>query len=224
MKYLTRQQMTRLDRMAIETYHIPALILMENAGRAVAQEVLRIIKQPGRAFVSVLCGPGNNGGDGLVAARHLFNQGVKVKLFYFGKISRIIDRGETGVNLRIVLKMGLPIKEAVDIPVNQILRQINKSKLIIDALFGIGLQRPLTGRLRELIEGINHLNKSVITVDVPSGLDCDKGIPWGVAVKATRTVTFGAPKLGFKKPSARKYTGKIIVADISIPHFLLGQK
>lgn len=223
MKYLTRRQMTRLDRTAIEIYHIPALILMENAGRAVAHEALRMLKQSARVVISVICGPGNNGGDGLVAARYLFNRGIKVRVFYFGKIDKALNKGDAGINLSIALKMGLPVKEALNISVNQVLRQIKKSKLTIDALFGIGLQRPISGRLKDLIEGLNRLGNPVMAVDVPSGLDCDKGIPLGVAVEASRTVTLGAPKIGFKKRSARSYIGELIVADISLPYFLLGK-
>lgn len=214
--YLTRSQMRELDRLAIEKYRIPALILMENAGRAVAQEALKMVKPPAR--ISVICGKGNNGGDGFVAARHLFNQGLKVYVFYLGHIMEAIDQGEAGINLRIIYEMGVPIKEISQ--VEPILPYLKKSDLIIDAIFGVGLERPIEGDLRVLIEKINQLNKPIIAIDVPSGLDCNKGIPLGVAIKASQTITLGAAKIGFKKPTAKKYLGKLTVADIGIPRFL----
>lgn len=222
MKYITRQQMKELDRKAIEEYHIPALILMENAGRAVADEVLKMLDNPETSEVSILCGRGNNGGDGLVVARHLFNQGVKVKVFYLGNIKESLNKGEAGINLNIVLKMKIPLEEVTITRHNlkSIIYNL-KSSLIIDAIFGIGLERPIEGQLKELIDRINTLQIPIVAVDMPSGLDADKGIPLGTAIRATKTVTFGMAKTGFVKESAKDYLGELIVVDISIPRTLV---
>ncbi len=209
--------MQELDRRTIEEYGIPGMVLMENAGHAVALEALKMLKQPAKSVVSVICGTGNNGGDGFVVARHLFNSGVKVKILYLGNIKESLKKtGDAVTNLKIALKMQIPITEldysAFPIP---------HSSLVIDAIFGIGLTRPIEGGIKELIESINQSKIPVIAADVPSGLDCDKGIPLGVAIKATKTITFGAAKIGFRNLIAKKYLGKLIVAGISMPKFLL---
>jgi len=225
MKYLTRKQLQELDRKTTEEYGhsgrlnggIPAIVLMENAGRAVADEAFRMVKHIKRPLIYIICGQGNNGGDGFVAARHLFNNRIKVNIIYTGEVNKgINEKGEAGINLRAALKMKIPIKEFSKNKVN-----IKQANLIIDAIFGIGLTRPVQGEIKELIELINKSGKPVIAVDVPSGLDCDTGSPLGIAVKATETVTFGAPKIGFKKKEAKKYMGKLIIADIGIPDSLL---
>jgi len=226
--------MQGLDRRAIEVYGIPALILMENAGRAVADEAIKSLHSGHLSDVTVLCGPGNNGGDGLVAARHLFNHRIKVKIFYFGNIKKALTRGgETGTNLNIALKMKIPVRQVQisecrmrdlkSVPHGMVATIISRlsSGLIIDALFGIGLNRPLEEPFLTLINGINALKRPVVAVDIPSGLDADKGVPLGAAIIATKTITLAAPKTGLAKPSARRYVGQLIVADIGIPNFLV---
>lgn len=239
MRYFTRQEMNELDRRAIEKYKIPALILMENAGRTVAQEVLKMVRTHRNAhfsvrerqtkvytpeFVAILCGPGNNGGDGLVAARHLFNQQVKVKVIYLARCKRTVGRGEAEINLAIALKMGLPITEVTQLipgTITRIIKILRNSQIIVDAIFGTGLSRQLSAEMQDLINRTNRLGKPVVAIDVPSGLDCDKGVPLGAAIKATETVTLAAPKIGFLKESAQEYLGALVIADIGIPHFLM---
>lgn len=224
MKRVTRQEMKELDRQAIEEFGIPAIVLMENAGRVVAEEVLKLLDLSNPGQVVVLCGRGNNGGDGFVVARHLFNRNVPVSVVYFGLIAEALDRpapGAAQVNLKIIKQMGVPIEESKDINVSAISNKIKVSKVIVDAIFGIGLERPVAGALKELIEQINTLKIPIVAVDVPSGLDADQGIPLGAAIRAARTVTFGAAKIGFFQPAAQPYLGKYQVADISIPRTLL---
>lgn len=222
MKYLTVKEMQELDRKTIREYGIPALILMENAGRAVADEAIKMLQNTKNASVSILCGQGNNGGDGLVAARHLFNNGIKVKIFYLGDIKNALTKSkrETKVNLNIILKMKIPIEEIKQLDLSDLIPHFKHSNLIIDAIFGIGLTRLIEGQLKHLIEAVNQLDVPVIAIDVPSGIDCDNGIPLDIAIHATKTVTFGAPKIGFDKRSAKKYLGRLVVADISVPRFL----
>jgi len=218
--------MQGLDCKAIKEYGIPALVLMENAGRAVADEAIKMLQYTKNAAVSILCGQGNNGGDGLVAARHLFNRGIKVKIFYLGDIKNALSKSksEIKINLNIILKMKIPIEEIKQLDLSDLLPHFKHSNLIIDAIFGIGLTRPIEGQLKHLIEAVNQIDAPVIAVDVPSGLDCENGIPLGTAIQATKTVTFGVPKIGFDKRTAKKYLGKLIVADINIPRFLFAHQ
>ncbi len=223
MQYLNRKQLQNIDRLATDKYGIPPLLLMENAGRAAAEETVKFIRKKS-AKVVIICGKGNNGGDGFVTARHLHNNHYKVNVIYLGDIkdrkSRSAASGEprlgreaTDINLNIVRQMEIPMY-----PLNRnVLRLLKSADIIIDAIFGIGLTRAIQGPIKELIVQINSLNKPVVAVDIPSGLDTDSGRPLGIAIMAKMTVTFGYPKIGFKNKEARRYTGRIIVADISLP-------
>ena len=223
MQHLNRKQLQKIDQLATAKYGIPSIILMENAGRAAAEESIRFIRKKSAKIV-VICGKGNNGGDGFVIARHLHNKYSKVTVIYLGNIkdkkSRSAASGEprlgreaTDINLNIVRKLGIPIY-----PLNKSVPILLKSAdIIIDAIFGIGLTRAIQGPVKELIVQINSLNKPVVAVDIPSGLDTDSGRPLGIAIMAKMTVTFGYPKIGFKNKEAKRYTGRVIVADISLP-------
>ncbi|MBI5779312.1 MAG: NAD(P)H-hydrate epimerase [Planctomycetes bacterium] len=223
MQHLNRKQLQQIDRLATAKYGIPSLLLMENAGRAAAEETIRLIRRKSSRIV-VICGKGNNGGDGFVIARHLHNNHYKVSVIYLGDIkdrkSRSAASGEprlgreaTDINLNIVRKLGITIH-----PLNKsTLRLLKSADIIVDAIFGIGLTREIQGPIKELIAQVNSLNKPVLAVDIPSGLDTNSGQPLGIAVRAKITVTFGYPKIGFNNPETRKYTGKVVVADISLP-------
>jgi NAD(P)H-hydrate epimerase len=235
--YLSRQQLQEIDRIATRRYGISSLLLMENAGRCVADGTIKLARalKKKSANIIVICGNGNNGGDGFVAARHLCNTAHKIIIFYLGELSSNSGRSEaTEINLNIVRKIGIPI---IELPwllwrrgdtnheqkakYKASLSFLKNTDIILDAIFGIGLERQIEEPLRRFIEEINLLKKPVIAVDVPSGLDCDTGIPLGIAVKATMTVTFGFPKIGFRNKISNQYTGKVVVADISIPKFAL---
>src|SRR5574337_370958 len=114
-KSLTREEMKELDRKAIEEYKIPGIILMENAGRNVAEEVMKMIRHPQTIKIAILCGKGNNGGDGYVVARHLHNHGISVDVFLLAKIPDILRDGDAATNLHILLNMKIPVKEVIDI-------------------------------------------------------------------------------------------------------------
>lgn len=217
--HLNRKRLQEIDQLATDKYGIPSIILMENAGRAVAEESIKLIRKK-IARITVICGKGNNGGDGLVCARHLHNHGYKVRILYLGKLSDTQSRtNQTNTNLNIALRMSIPIIELPpDEPANRLaLTTLKSADVIIDAIFGIGLTREIQGPLREFIAQINSLNKPVVAVDIPSGLDTDSGKPLGIAIRAKMTVTFGYPKIGFKNKKAREYTGQVVVADISLP-------
>jgi len=221
-KALTREEMRELDRKAIEEYKIPGIILMENAGRNVAEEVLQMIDDPHQAKVAILCGKGNNGGDGFVVARHIHNHGISVDVFLVAKISDILKDGDAGTNLQILLNMKISVKEILDISgVNSILNELNNYNILVDALFGTGLSGDVREPFKTLIDGVNNLNKPIVSVDIPSGLDSNTGKILGAAIKATKTVTFAASKKGFYSEDGPHYTGEILVTDISIPKHLL---
>ena len=221
-KALTREEMRELDRKAIEEYKIPGIVLMENAGRNVAEEVLQMIDNPQKVKVAILCGKGNNGGDGFVVARHLHNHSISLNVFLVAKISDILKDGDAGTNLQILLNMKIPVKEIFDIPgVNSILKELYNYNILADALFGTGLSGDVREPFKTLIGGVNNLNKPIVSVDIPSGLDCNTGKILGVAIKAAKTVTFAVAKKGFYLNDGPCYTGKVIVSDISIPRELI---
>lgn len=210
---LTRAQVREIDRRAIEDYHIPGIVLMENAARAVtgvALDMLRGVEDP---VVLIVCGGGNNGGDGLAVARHLHNHGVGVDI----ALANTQDyTGDAGINFGIVRAMNLPTTSIYDADV--LLRA--GVDLCIDALYGTGLQTP--PRDPRFIEQITNWPVPVLAVDLPSGLDCDTGLPLGRAcVRATGSVTFVAEKVGFVNPLARQYLGRVTVADIGCPRQLI---
>lgn len=221
-KSLTREEMLELDRKAIEEYKIPGIVLMENAGRNVAEEILKMLDDPQQAKVAILCGKGNNGGDGFVIARHLHNHGISVDVFLVAKISDILKDGDAGTNLQILLNMKIPVNEIFDIPgVNSILKELNGYNILVDALLGTGLSGDVREPFKTLISGVNNLNNPMVSVDIPSGLDCNTGKILGAAIKATKTVTFAVAKKGFYLNDGPSYTGKVIVSDISIPRELI---
>src|SRR3989338_4196311 len=154
-KSLTREEMRELDRRTIEKYKIPGIILMENAGRNVAEEVIKMINNPEEVKVAVLCGKGNNGGDGFVVARHLHNHGISVCVFLITRISDILKDGDVSTNLHILLNMKIPVIETYDIKgVNNIIKELNNYNLLVDALFGTGL----SGDVREPFKTFVNLN------------------------------------------------------------------
>lgn len=209
---LTAQTMKRLDQIAIEEIGIPGLLLMENAGRAVAELVL---EEGGPGGVSlVLCGTGNNGGDGLVAARHLLQASRPVKVWVAGERMATEDARR---ELTILERSGFP-PSFIPGREEDFLRDLQSADGLVDALFGIGISREITGPMRRWMEMVvRHLPKRVIAVDLPSGIGADDGKVYGIAIPATRTVTFTAAKWGHFLREGAKYTGRLTVAEISIP-------
>ncbi len=218
----TRAALRELDRRAVEQYHIPILVLMENAGRAVADAALRHIK--GRRLALILAGPGNNGGDGLAATRHLHNAGVAVTVLLLGARENYQDAA--AAQLAMVEAMKLPVQALT--PGHAELRDwmvdAAPDDLLIDALFGTGLSRPVEGLTAEVIHAANACGHPILAVDIPSGLDCDSGQPVGgggadAVIHAVETVSFCGGKKGFAQ--GRQFTGRVSVADIGAPVELL---
>jgi NAD(P)H-hydrate epimerase len=216
--YLSRAEVRELDRRAIEEYGVPGVVLMENAGRGAAEVLLRIgIYGP----VIVCCGKGNNGGDGFVLARHLDNAGVPVRVFLFCPPEELT--GDAALNQRIIARAGPPLQvwAAPPLDAGSLRQELARAAWIVDALFGTGLSGPVRPPLDQVIVAINDSPVRVLAIDIPSGLDCDTGLPLGATVRAHHTVTFVAPKQGFARPSARAWLGQVHVVDIGAPRVLL---
>lgn len=215
-RVVTTEEMRRLDAAAIEDFGIPALILMENAGAAVARAALECLTSRRQRAV-VLCGPGNNGGDGLVAARHLAQAGIDVSVL----LTRADMPGEAGVNLAICRNLGLSLQAwPADAGAGDVLDALVPGDLAIDAIFGTGLNRPPQGPAREAIASAlaaRARGVQILSVDLPSGIDGDTGEVLGIAVSADVTVTFACLKQGIATGPGVERAGHVQVADISIP-------
>ncbi len=183
---------------------------MENAARAVVDVAVEMLGPTGS--VLILCGGGNNGGDGLAVARHLHNRGYEVT------IGLTIDpakySGDALINWRIVEAMKLPVVTASPQWIAE-----QSADLIIDAIFGTGLTQPPRPPFAEIVRALE--GRRILSVDLPSGLDCDTGEPLGPCVTAEATITFVAQKAGFANTRALEFTGKVTVGDIGCPTELL---
>ncbi|MGC2063436.1 MAG: NAD(P)H-hydrate dehydratase [Thermodesulfovibrionales bacterium] len=211
MKVVTAEEMRGIDRRTIEGYGIPGPVLMERAGLCVANRVRELF---GQRKVIVLAGGGNNGGDGLVAARQLFNEGWNVRVFLLVKERRLSP--DCLLQYRSAKKFGIPIEFRSQVEPKDL-----HSAVIIDAIFGTGLSKPVVGPVSEIIRLINRTDVPVISVDIPSGLSSDDGRIMGEAVKSDATVTFGLPKIGHYLHPGAEYTGRLFVEDIGFPRELI---
>jgi NAD(P)H-hydrate epimerase len=214
---LNRRQVREVDRRAIENFGIPGIVLMENAARNAAHVAWGMLDGLSQNVV-IVCGGGNNGGDGLAIARHLHNGGANVQILL--AIDQIKYAGDAAINWAIVQAMGLEVAGADEAA--ELLSPFAAS-LIIDALFGTGLSQPPRPEAQSLIHRINSATVPVLAIDLPSGMDCDTGEPLEVCVRATQTVTFVAEKSGFANPDSTEFTGQITVADIGCPRELIDE-
>jgi NAD(P)H-hydrate epimerase len=218
MHSLSREQARDLDRRAIDRLGMPGVVLMENAGRNIA-ELLRSLGA--RGPVAVCCGPGNNGGDGFVIARHLDNAGVPVRVLLFSPPEKLA--GDALVNYRVLTGSGVPV-ETLTAPDEAVLRQqLAAADWVVDALFGSGQSGPLRPPFDAVVRAMNGSGSQVLAVDLPSGLDCDTGLPQAVTVRAGHTATIAAPKKGFAESRAADWTGTVHVIDMGVPRRLLDE-
>lgn len=212
---LTRAAVRELDRRAIDEFGIPGIVLMENAGRNCA-EILHHLN-PHRLRVAIVCGPGNNGGDGFVIARHLDRLGVSVNVWVTADPTQLPADAKT--NFCIIERMKLPVNISPAITVET----LQRFGWVVDALFGTGLTRALESPYDAIVDAINSSGAQVLAVDIPSGLDCDTGRLLGSTVRAQHTVTFVGMKSGFMNAAARPYVGKVHFADIGAPRSLVDE-
>ncbi len=211
MKIATREIVREIDRLTIEKYGIPGLVLMENAGRAAADVLLDNFSYADK--VAVFAGGGNNGGDGFVVARHLISEGLGVDTYIVSDPKKY--KGDALTNYKALVKIGGNIVE-----LKNNLRKYKQADVIVDALFGTGLERAIEGFYKKVIDFINSQGVPTLAVDLPSGLDSNSGQPLGTAVLADITVTFVLSKLGISIYPGVEYAGEIYVADITTPNFL----
>lgn len=232
--------MQQLDAAAIKKLSIPGLVLMENAGRAFVDKLEHHIAPLHDKFFLILCGKGNNGGDGFVIARHLANRGARVHVVLLAKKKDV--KGDAKTNLGIVLKLLASKKSSVTFDEiysrKKFSRRTNSplllgerqrvrsqaetpNRIIVDALFGTGFQGEVKGFYRDVIEWVNTQNAYIASVDIPSGVDATTGIVENVAVNANLTVTMGLAKIGHYVGDGREHSGTVEVVDISIPRFVL---
>ena len=219
---LSRDQMRAFDRHAVETCHVPSGVLMENAGRGATDVLVREMLEgdAADARVIVVCGTGNNGGDGLVMARHLLLRGADPTVWLCGDEGKVSPdarsnleawRGVGGEVCALAAGSSLePLKEA-----------LAGADLVVDALFGTGLDRPIDGLLADVVRAMNAATAPRFAVDLPSGLDADTGCTLGVAVEARASVTFAHHKLGLLTPGGAALAGRVRVVDIGVPGSLV---
>lgn len=216
---ITREQARRVDQLASEELGIPSLLLMENAAINAAAAIVDLLDEernlrPDQANVAIVCGGGNNGGDGYAIARHLHNWGAKVHLHATKAVDQL--QGDAAVNARICAAMGLTIHH----PPRP--ERFGEAQVLVDALLGTGFHGQVREKEATLIDEINAVHGPlVLAVDTPSGLDCQTGEPAANTVKAHLTVTFVERKVGFNNPAARAFLGQLKVAEIGTPPELL---
>ena len=215
MYLVTAKEMRELDRLTIEEYGTPGQVLMERAGAGATDALLQTFPQVRETSVLVFAGKGNNGGDGVVMARLLKKQGVKCEVILVAKKDEVT--GDALRNLNAFVKIRGRITEVTDPSQLDIVRnKLNRGGLIVDALLGTGLNAPVRGLIANLIDLINLSGLPVVAVDMPSGLDADRGEPLGTAVQAELTVTFGYPKHGQIGDPGAAHVGKLAIVDIGI--------
>jgi len=214
-KLVTASEMRELERRAVQEAGLPTLLLMEHAGRAVAHVTWKVLRERGGTRVAVVCGKGNNGGDGLCAARHLANAGLSVRVYLLARDQDL--EGDAATNLRALRAAGVEVDNVVG-AVDTALRAVGASAdVVVDAIFGTGFRGSPMGLAARAIEAINDCGLPVVAVDVPSGLDADTGRVEGPCVRARVTVTMGLPKVGLLVYPGAAYCGEVVVADLGLP-------
>ncbi len=213
MKVCTAQQMRAIDRSAVEQGSIPSIVLMENAAIACVEEILKLdnIKS-----AVIFCGKGNNGGDGFAIARHLFNRGIKITVYL---VCGHDFSGDALINYEIISKLGVEIIELNSTDMLDL--KVSMADVVVDAIFGTGIKGEISGIAADVIEIINKNAKYILSVDIPSGVNSDDGTVSNVCIKADKTVTFAAYKLGMLLYPGASMTGEVVLADISIPQYII---
>ena len=213
---VTADEMREMDRRTIEAFGVPGRVLMENAGLGATRILLKRFPDLPRQRVGVLAGRGNNGGDGFVIARHLSQKGIRVVVYLLSGPASI--RGDAEANFKLLSPLGIPVRE---MPEQAYFRAqqtaMRHQDIWIDAILGAGLKSDVKGYYREVIEFINGLERPVVAVDIPSGLNSNTGQPCGVCIRAAMTVTFGFAKVGQLIHPGVEYTGDLGIVDIGIP-------
>lgn len=221
LRILTRDECRQFDRRASEELNVPSLLLMENASKNAGDVAAALLEERHGMVqnvpVLIVCGSGNNAGDGYALARHLTIAGARVRVLALTPVDSL--KGDALVMARIARAMDIPIDDLGDDATAALNRAMSpKPNLIIDAIFGTGLSRTVDAAAAELINSLNASNITILAIDVPSGLDADTGAPLGVAIRATATVTMAALKPGLVRLEAQEFVGDLSVVDIGVPN------
>ncbi|MFA5879645.1 MAG: NAD(P)H-hydrate epimerase [Candidatus Margulisiibacteriota bacterium] len=210
-------ELQQLEEKLARDYQIDTIQLMELAGFAVADWLRYLLKSRLRQEkILILCGKGNNSGDGLVAARHLANFGFDVSVLLTCNPTEL--KPDPFKQYQILTHFSVPILKLANLEECQ--KELSKHTVYIDALYGFGLNKPITGLIQDLIQMLNKSGKPIYAIDCPSGLDCTTGQPNGPCIMANATLTLAALKVGFKQKVARNYLGELYLADIGVPPLL----
>jgi len=216
MRVLNTAQMREADRRTIDDIGIPSLVLMENAGRQAVAAMEAMYTDLLERRIAVLCGRGNNGGDGCVVARTLVQRGADVSVFLLGRVADV--RGDARTNLEILGRLGVTVVEVDDSQAWELhFSEVSDSTLVIDAVFGTGLNAPIAGFIESVVADVNASGIPIVSIDIPSGLSADSPEPIGPSMHASLTVTLAAPKLPLVLPPAEAHAGSIVIADIGVP-------
>ncbi len=217
MRILTAAQMREADRFTIEDIGIPSLVLMENAGRQVVAAIEAAYEPRLAGRVGVLCGRGNNGGDGFVVARTLLQRGIDAAVFVIGPLAAV--RGDARLNLDILGRLGVTVVEIADEQSWELhFSEISQCTLLVDAIFGTGLKDAVSGMIETVIADVNAAEIPIVAIDLPSGMSADTPHLVGDCIQASMTVTLAAPKLPLVLPPAEDRAGDVVIADIGIPY------
>jgi hydroxyethylthiazole kinase-like uncharacterized protein yjeF len=220
MRVLNTQQMREADRRTIDEVGIPAIVLMENAGRQTVAAMEAAFEDLPTSHVGVLCGRGNNGGDGFVVARTLVQRGVETSVFLLGSVADV--RGDARTNLEVLGRIGLTVVEITNAQEWELhFSEISRCEVLVDAILGTGFHGQLSGLLETVVADVNGLGVPVVAIDLPTGVSADSADVEGEAIEATMTVTLAAPKLPLVLPPADSHSGDLVIADIGIPLPLL---
>ena len=212
---VTTEQMREVDRLMIEEYGIVLLQMMENAGRSLARLAASLAAGTPKRGVLVLAGTGNNGGGGLVAARHLINMGSDVRILLSGTLGNLVD--VPAHQASILHSMGVELLEAKAMAQEPLQRAFAEADLIIDALIGYSLAGAPRGQAASLIELANASGRPIVSLDVPSRIDAGSGRVYEPSIKATATMTLALPKTGLGGSDVRARLGDLYLADLSVP-------
>ena len=220
MRVLNTEQMREADRRTIEDIGIPSIVLMENAGRQAVAAMEAAFDDLATSRVGVVCGRGNNGGDGFVIARTLVQRGVDAAVFLLGSVADV--RGDARTNLQVLGRIGITVIEITNAQEWELhFSELSDCELVVDAILGTGFRGPLTGFLETVVADLNGLGVPIVAIDLPTGVSADTAAVEGLAIEASMTVTLAAPKIPLVFPPADTHAGDLVIADIGIPLPLL---
>jgi NAD(P)H-hydrate epimerase len=216
MRVLNTQQMREADRRTIDEIGLPSIVLMENAGRQAVAAMEAAFDDLATSHVAVLCGRGNNGGDGFVVARTLAQRGVEATVFLLGSVADV--RGDARINLEVLGRIGLTVVEITNAQDWELhFSEVSECDVVVDAMVGTGFHGSLSGLLETVVADVNGLGVPVVAIDLPTGVSADTHEVEGGAIEASMTVTLAAPKIPLVLPPADSFGGDLVIADIGIP-------